>query len=94
MTNKESIQAAHLEAIKKQSDLITDKSEVVDDFKYNDLATSCTTITAEAIGEAMEWASDNNWEHMTNDDWYNSKGKGDAKTKELVQLFLNQKAKI
>jgi hypothetical protein len=95
MTNKDNIQQKHL-ACKDGLD------------KYpmcKDTADQCTTVTAEAIGDAMEWVDDNYisyylsgsklWRSIDDKNknvmhpdiyWYT--------TTNLVQLFLNQKAKI
>ena len=79
MTNKDSIQQKHL-------DIILDyPSEVYASHK-------CTTVTADAIGEAMEWIDDNATLNSRNT-WV---VRGEPKfytTAELVQLFLNQKSK-
>lgn len=80
MTNKESIQAAHLEAINEHPSEIY-SSEL------------CTTITAEAIKDYEEWKAlldydadkDKYW-ILGGTEWYGAS--------ELPQLFLNQKAKI
>ena len=90
MKNKESIQAAHLEAIKKEMF----RSDWLPEYP----ATSCTTITAEAIGEAMEWADALGIVQEENKEWniypvYGRTQPFAKTTAELVQLFLNQKAK-
>jgi hypothetical protein len=92
MTNKDSIQQKHLEAIKKHENSITDKNTVIDDFSFNDAATSCTTVTADAIGEAMEWLYEQT-EYFYENCFWHGYGKEQISTLELVQLFLNQKAK-
>ena len=90
MTNKEKIQAAHLEAIIDNCYGECNSGEGVligEDYA----ATSCTTITAEAIGEVMEWVGLSEY-FFENNFWH---GYGVTyTTAELVQLFLNQKAEI
>ena len=98
MTNKESIQAAHLEAIGntcEHASYCTTKeclsgNTVVCQFDRI-TATSCTTITAEAIGEAMVWAENNAWVYnAVNKMWGHAYETELQTTAELVQLFLNQ----
>ena len=84
MTNKESIQAAHLDIIKYKR---YDGDE--------NAATSCTTITAERMGEAMEWIVKEAFKLNAYSGKYYIIGEADEFTlEELKELFLNQKAKI
>jgi len=85
MTNKDSIQQKHLEAIYIETD-----DNVMD---WGLAATSCTTVTADAIGEAMEWLYDQT-EYFYENCFWHGYGKEQISTSDLVQLFLNQKAKI
>ena len=93
MTNKNSIQQKHLEAINKG---IKWGASIT---ACNSAAISCTTVTEEAIGEALEWADTLGIVQEENKEWniYPVYGRTEpfAKTTaELVQLFLNQKDKI
>lgn len=94
MTNKESIQAAHFNAIEGNCEGECNSGEGYLTGQ-GEAATSCTTITAEAIGEAMEWAENNAWVYnAVNKMWGHAYETELQTTAELVQLFLNQKAKI
>ena len=93
MTNKESIQAAHLEAI---NDNLTNCG--TEDFSYNRVPQAtidCTNITAEAIGEAME-EFEKNWiwlDGMLCNVGVPKPEQVELTIKQWVELFLNQKAK-
>ena len=98
MTNKDSIQQKHLEAIENET--CGDFDETLNDWEIGQVrinaATSCTTVTAEAIGEAMAEFK-NNWieiDGMFLNVRVHKSEQVKLTIEEWVQLFLNQKAKI
>jgi len=97
MTNKDSIQQKHLEAI---NDVTADTSMWGEYGGINveskkDAATSCTTITIDSISDWEQWKIDNEYLRFGLNNTYYKKGTNKEFThSELIQLFLNQKAKI
>lgn len=91
MTNKDSIQKKHLEAI---SDVTADTGNWGEYGGINveskkEAATSCTTVTADAIGEYHRWVNslrtDDNVIYVVDNSFVHES--------KLPELFLNQKAK-
>ena len=94
MTNKDSIQQKHLEAIDSKIECYENAADgKLFTIGNTAAATSCTTVTAEAIGEAMEWIAAHGYT-VGFGGWYQAGYPIISKTKELVELFLNQKTKI
>ena len=85
MTNKDSIQQKHLEAI--ENEVYGSKGMIAN---TTDAATSCTTVTADAIDSYQKWVNllftINGDEYIVDDVWHDQS--------KLPELFLNQKAKI
>jgi len=97
MTNKDKIQAAHLEAIYQPTYIKEDSSGDRKIEGIDNAATSCTTITAEAIGEYERWKDTLECIDVSSigvKTYFHKDTQMIYVGGELPELFLNQKAKI